>query len=531
MKVIMLGLDGMTLKVIEPYVKENLLPNFKKIMEHGAHGVLSSTVPSVTGPAWTSLGTGKNPGKHGIYEFRTRDGYKTNIITKNTSVNAKPVWNILSRNGKRVAVINVPFTYPPDEVNGVMISGMMTPNINTDFVYPKEFKKELFELIPRYRLEINISDFLRTNKISAFLKTVTEVTGSRRKLMNYLLEKNSPDLLFIVYTGPDRVQHVLWDQVVEMDPGCVKFYQLLDEIVGDVLKRTDDDTVLFIVSDHGFMSSKKAFNINAFFRKMGLLEIRGNSEMKLKKPTFLVYRFLNRLGFFALKKYLPTRIVNMIRNYLLTIGIEGKIDWDKTRVFSLLMYGLIHINLKGREPRGIVDQEDYQQLRETVRKELLDLNDPETGRKVIKNVFKGDEIYSSENIQDHPDLVVEMNEGYFIEEKYFGDDIWANENEVKHTGNHDRNGLIMAYGKIINHMKIDADIIDIMPTLLYIMGTAIPEDVDGRVVTEMIDHNFVNKNNINFEASEANLYPEGSTLDEDELEEVEKQLKNLGYFS
>lgn len=533
MKVFLLGLDGMTLKVVEPYIRANLLPNFKKVFDGGSYGILRSTIPPITGPAWTSLTTGKNPGKHGIYEFRRRKGYKTNIVTKNTSPYAEPIWKILSRNGKNVAVINVPYTYPPDEVNGVMISGMMTPSTYADFTYPKEVKRELFKLVPGYRLEVNIRDFVRSEKKAALSKEVFNVIKDRRKVMNHFLQRNSWDLFFFTFMAPDRLQHYMWDEVASMNPGCVRCFRLLDDILGDILERMDNDTVLLIVSDHGFKPIKKAFYINSFLKKLGLLHVRGNQRMKSLGPIVVTYKILVRLGMLNIKKYLPTSLISFIRNFLLTTSLGNKIDWDKTKVFSMLQYGIVNINLKGREPKGIVEKEDYDQLCEILREELLRLEDRETGKKVVKAVYKGIQIYSPENSNDRPDLVVVTNEGYFTVEKEFGEEVLGdNKYELAdHSGDHDLDGFFAAYGSIINNKRVEVDICDIMPTILYLTGTAIPDDVDGRILTHVIHDDFVDKNEIKFEKTSMPTHSKESLLKQQERKELEQRLKNLGYLS
>ena len=538
MKVFLLGLDGMTLKITEPYIKTGLLPNFKKVIEGGAYGVLRSTIPPITGPAWTSLATGKNPGKHGIYEFRRRNGYKTKLITKNTSLSAEPLWNILSRNGKKVIVVNVPFTYPPDEVNGIMISGLMTPNLSSEFVYPKVMKKELFELIPDYLFDINEQIYFRTNDTELLVEEAHKILNNRRKLMNYLIKNKPWEMFFIAFTCTDRLQHFLWNQIISMSPKCIRFYELLDDIVGDVLEMLDDNTTLLIASDHGFMSATKSFYINNFFKKSGLLEPRGSSKVKdvfakLNISTTTIHKALKYTGLMYFKDHLPSFIINYIRTILPAGGIkENEIDWTKTKVISLLGYGLVTINLKGREPLGVVEEKEYPELCRKVRMELLKLKDPQTGRNIVKFVFLGSDVYSKKLSSERPDLIVLVNDGYSIHESLGGEIV--GENRVGHrmrTGDHDEYGLFAAYGKNINNINIDADIYDIMPTILYIMGLPIPEDVDGHVLTEIINNDFVEKNQIKFERTRKRAVSENKVLDKEEQKAVEQHLKNLGYLS
>ena len=541
MKVFLLGLDGMTSRVIMPYVEKNFLPNFKKVMDNGVSGILRSTIPPVTAPAWASLVTGKTPMKHGVFEFRQLTGYETTFITKNSSSTAEPIWDILSRNGKTVNILNVPLTYPPDKVNGVMVSGMMTPNIRTDFTFPKEIKQDIFKLIPDYRIDIETREFLSSCNKDALLKQVFKITHDRRKLMHYFLDKQSWDLFFITLVGPDRIQHFMWEDVMAMHPECVRYYSLLDDVLGDILQRMDSDSLLFIVSDHGFDATKKAFAINKFLEETSLLHLRKNKKAKHKskktktgRTVLFLIGLLAKMKLLRLKKYLPPTLLNSLKNRFWSI-VSGKneVDWQKTKVFSFLLHD-IRVNLKGREPLGSVEPQDYDKLCDKVRDALLKVRDPETGENIVQNVFKGSELYPTDQTVDNkPDLIFVLNNGYNAYYDLVADGILT---DTKSTGPiysayHDMDGLLLAYGHNVENIKTNADIYDIVPTILYCLGLPIPKDIDGRVLTEVMNPEFVVKNKIRFETSTEYNPSQKNKLTKEEEEELERQLKNLGYLS
>ncbi|MHC4618293.1 MAG: alkaline phosphatase family protein [Planctomycetota bacterium] len=537
MKVFLLGLDGMTLRVIEPYIRAGLMPNLEKIIDSGSYGVLRSTIPSLTGPAWMSIATGKNPGKHGIYEFRRRTGYKTQLITKCDSAYAEPVWSIASRNGKRVIVVNVPFTYPPDRVNGIMISGLMTPGRDTSFVFPKEFKKDVLKLIPDYTFEIDQDLYLLSQDKNALLNEVLKITADGRKLMNYLLENHQWDFFFMVFVGPDRLQHFLWNEVIAAEPKCAECFRMLDDTLGDVMQKIDDRTVLFIVSDHGFMPANKGFYINNFFREMGLLQVHRNSRIRKYLPrlsisTIHVRWALRKLGLLDMRKHLPDSLLSRLRKLLPPTKLKNiDFDFHKTKVFSPLVYGIVCVNLKGREPHGIIEGQEYDELCKIVKDKLLGIKDPETGGNIVEAVWRGRDLYTPEHSSDMPDLIVVMREGYSIIDS-LGDEILG-PNRVGNryrTGDHDQNGMWAAHGSAIANIKTDADIYDIMPTILYLMGMAIPHNVDGRVLKEIVHSTFTNENTIRFEQTESSTHAQAAVLSEDETERIRNRLKSLGYF-
>lgn len=536
MKVFLLGFDGLTLKIVEPYVQKDLLPNFKKIIDGGSHGILYSTIPPITGPAWTSLSTGKNPGKHGVFNFTQKNGYKTDFITKNTCPHAEPLWDILSRNGKHVTILNVPFTYPPDEVNGIMVSGLMTPDEETEFVFPKELKEEIFKIAPNYRIDVQSKEHVISGSKKLFVKDIFKVTEERRKIMNHLMENYPWDLFYVTFIGTDRLQHFYWNEIVSFKPECIKYYELIDNILGDILKNLNDD-ILIVVSDHGFMNSEKSFHINNFLKDSGLLHLREDQKNKNKESlatgiTKIILGKLILLGMLRMKTFLPEFIKSHLKKSLFKNGISGsEIDWKKTKAFSLIGYGMIFINLKGRELEGIIENEDYQSLCDRLKKELLAFKDPVTNKNIIKNVFLGMEIYTCEFDICVPDLVVIMHEGYSIKDE-IGEEIISDHNvgNLAITGDHDLEGIFIAYGNNIINKKINAKIYDIMPTILYLMGMEVPEDVDGQILTEIIKDDFLKKTEIKFKKKKRSMYSEDITLNENEKKLIEKQLRDLGYI-
>jgi len=135
-KLLVIGLDGASLELVSRWASEGLLPSFGRLLKNGSSGTLRSTIPALTPTAWTSLFTGKNPGKHGAYEFlrRRRDSYELDYV-RNDLPRLGTIFRLFSDAGKRVAAINVPFTYPPEPINGIMIAGLGAPD-NDRFVYP-----------------------------------------------------------------------------------------------------------------------------------------------------------------------------------------------------------------------------------------------------------------------------------------------------------------------------------------------------------------------------------------------------------
>src|SRR2546430_4779749 len=166
MRSVIFGVDGLTFRIINPLIERGELPNFKKLRDEGCEAILESKYPPLTPPAWTSLSTGLKPAHHGVYDFWTYDEQQEQESTRKARVQTKrkggkAIWNLLSEYGKRVLVMNVPMTYPPEAVNGIMISGYMTPSSDTDFTYPLAFKEELYREIPGYQIELDFNEIFR----------------------------------------------------------------------------------------------------------------------------------------------------------------------------------------------------------------------------------------------------------------------------------------------------------------------------------------------------------------------------------
>ena len=210
-RVFIVGLDGATFDLILPWIREGRLPSLSHMMENGVYGELKSTIPILTPAAWSSFMTGKNPGKHGIVGFFTREkeGYSVKVVNS-TDRSAREIWTILSENGKKVGIVNVPLTYPPKSVNGFMITGMMTPPKSDNFTYPTLLKEEVEKVIGGSTLDPLLTSLEREDVF------INELFGSTEKLAKIsllLIEKQELDLFMVVFNGTDYIQHRFWKYI------------------------------------------------------------------------------------------------------------------------------------------------------------------------------------------------------------------------------------------------------------------------------------------------------------------------------
>ncbi len=217
-KIIVVGLDGATFDLIRPWAAEGYLPVLNKIMQEGAHGELGSTLPPMTSPAWTTFATGVNPGKHRLYDWIARepDSYRFTPVTA-LDGKAPTLYSLLSGYGRKVVSLNVPMTYPPTPVNGVMVSGMPAPSTDVRFTYPETLYQEILDAVGDYVLYPDPGEAYSDSGIDAFLERLYRSADLRVQTFAYLRQRESPDFAMIVFNGTDTVSHAMWKF---MDPSA-----------------------------------------------------------------------------------------------------------------------------------------------------------------------------------------------------------------------------------------------------------------------------------------------------------------------
>jgi predicted AlkP superfamily phosphohydrolase/phosphomutase len=524
-KLFVLGLDGGTLDLILPWVEQGFLPTFNKLINTSSYGELESTIPPFSPQAWTAFMTGVNPGKHGIFDFVSyeTDTYKQ-VFNNTLNIRYKKIWDLIGECGKRSIVMNIPLTFPPQKISGIMISGMLTPP-EAQFANPKEIGEELKRVIGSYVVDI---DLVRFKDRDLILDDIYNATQLRFKAMHYLIDRYEWDLSIMVISETDRLQHKFWG---EMEKTILPYYRRLDDLIGQLLNRLGEDTSFIILSDHGFGDLKKTVHLNSWLEKLGLLRKverkNGNEDLLgvfFSKKTSLRDNSIYR-RFFKDKQSL----YNRIRRKLFPKDFD--IDWPKTKAF-VPYTGQIHgisLNMMGRQPDGVVDPNDYESLRDTIRRELLGLRDEQNGKKIVRKVFKREEIYSGPFIEESPDLLFTLEDyRYFVSSRIrrgvFG-------KEKRGLGTHRPNGLLFIRGKGVSNGKeiLGSRIIDVAPTILYLLGLPIPKGFDGRVLTEALEPDVLKAYPIKKE--DISLEVEGTEfkMTKTEEEEVRKSLRGLGY--
>lgn len=556
-RVVIIGLDGATLDVIRPLADQGRLPVFSRIMSEGAYGELASTIPPVTAQAWTSCVTGVNPGKHGIFNFvgpATGNHYFRPYLTSRV-VGVPHLWTLLSRQRKRVAVVNVPMSYPAVPVEGYMVAELSgRTGREPQLSHPPELAALLLEELGEYSEEPDHAGYYFTDMKDGYIDQLMHTADFREELLGWMLDRGPFDFFMMVFVGTDRVQHFFWKYMDPTHPAydpstaarygdvIPMFYQRMDSMLGRLIDRLPDGTVLMIVSDHGHGPLRKRVYINRLFLERGLLRTRPGLGVftRYRYPPWyytMVFRLGRRFGVPLLTRPVPTlRPGSSLRDAdpRLLWNQRFTIDWSRTQVYcgDPSEQG-IFINVKGRQPLGTVEPgRPYQKMRESLRDQLWKLRDPETGERVVDEIWTQEEVYRGPYVDRACDLYLRMRgHSYMLNPYLFSPELMGI--EKWHSGTHRAQGIFFLWGPGARKgVEVHgARIIDVAPTALYLMGCPIPDHMDGCVVEESIDTETLAALPLIQGSAEKRVV--GETVSEDseaDQERMLEMLRGLGYL-
>ncbi|MFC4438067.1 MULTISPECIES: alkaline phosphatase family protein [Natrialbaceae] len=517
-----LGLDGVPWRLIEQWTDEGELPNFARMREEGASGILESTCPPTTPLAWPSIATGVWPDKHGIYGFQNLSSKYSQEMYTSYDRKQPALWEQLSP----AHVGNVPMTYPARDIDGTMVTGMMTPSTEREFTHPPELQSEIDRRIPDYEISLDYPDY--ANRIDEFPDAVDDILSKRRELMRIQMEEASDDwqLFFFVYTAPDRFQHLVWDMDL-----LLEHYKRLDDVLGEVMEYTDEhDADLYVVSDHGFGPIDQLVYVNHFLEREGYLFQQEDEGARGALASLGISRdkitsTLNRVGISEemLVSTLPRRLVDSVAEQIPGDHALYDVDYERTVAF-VHGAGNCYINDTERFENGVVEPSDIP----TIKDELVDIFESvtdEDGASILR-VFDGDELFPTD--KGSPDLVVNGRNGYesrnSITNEPFGD-------TGPTTASHRSKGIMLCRGPSIDEGAIlrGARVVDVAPTLLHGIGEPIPENADGRVLFDAFAETATPSTTKVRRTAVSAAGSEGEEVDED-FTDVEDRLKGLGYM-
>lgn len=491
MRSIIFGVDGLTFRILHPLIERGDLPNFKKLSQEGCEAILESKYPPLTPPAWTSLSTGLKPARHGVYDFwtyadeqqGTRAARSTRVQTKRKG--GKAIWNILSEFGKRVLVINVPVTFPPETVNGIMVSGYLTPSDKVDFTYPASFKEELYHVIPDYQIDLELRNFWGKPRGKELLIDATlRMTERRIELTRYLLREKPWDFCYVAFVGPDRLQHTLWEEISALDARATEYFRLLDHGLGLLLEELGPDDTLFVVSDHGFQGASHVFNINEYLYSKGLLTPSSSRQIDRAHRTAIIKHTLSQARLLPLarrvKKYLEHKSALKVHHSDVYHPLLTDIDWERTVAYvpSLSGYPGSYADIF---LDASLDAKDIAELSEDLKRQI----DPKSGKPLIDAIYTNEVYGEGPYALPEPHLLLLPNDGITFRMNLGSKWYWQETSQIR--GTHQKDGVMYAYGGGIKQgfKAPNAEIYDLVPTVLHAMGLPLPDTFNGRILDEL----------------------------------------------
>jgi len=481
-KIFIFGIDGASLSNVGPWIKNGKLPFLKSLADKGYIGNLKSTMPPISCPAWASFGTGKNPGKYGAFSFLDKK-YGSYEFTLNYDIlnRVKGFWDYLNDAGYKTTLLNIPLFGAVKKLDGFYIAGDFCEK---PFFYPKEleFEKDFRKkkMIGKKKM---IAQWTAGTPREVIIKDVFEMLDNRLDVTEHL-SRNKPWDVLVSVVQLDTLQHFGWKEEEKRLEYCKK----VDMFLAKLLKDKKDCNII-VLGDHGGDELKGVFHINNWLVNNGYLILnksKGSTALLSKYlPKEKIETALTKLNLAKIAmKVIPANIRKKWSGKNIRFG-DLNIDWSKTKAFACgdCYTGSIYINKKDREPNGIIENEE--KLIKEIKSKIKQLKGP-NGEKLKVAVFESKDIYKGDYAKNAPDLLYMLNDMEYTTDFSFNSkgDLFSKSFK---QGDHRPEGMIIAAGPDIKKASIkNVDIMDIAPTVLYLMGVPVPKDMDGRVLKEML---------------------------------------------
>jgi predicted AlkP superfamily phosphohydrolase/phosphomutase len=555
-RVFIIGLDGATWDVLDPWIRDGTLPHFAALRERSSWGPLRSSIPPITAAAWSTFMTGKRPGKHGVYHFiklfdDNHAAASEAELVSARSIKSATLWDSMGHHHRNVTLINIPLTYPPRPVKGVMITGLLTPSSAPVFTYPPELSAK----ITNYKIDldrfidktpyVDTFDTELTAPTLSLVKEFQEMEERRAEVTFSLMDSEPWDFFMVVFTSTDRLGHYFWPYhrvARAADPPAVQqlcqavraFYIRLDEIVGELIERVGQDTIVMMMSDHGMGPTyTKRLHCNNWLHQHGWLTVKSNGTplanpdgwlKRLGLPRDKVGRLIRRIPGLA-----GSQVVRKATN-----SRAGAVDLERSKAYCVpIFHNIMGIRVQ-------LDGEAKAALCRDIMQGLQAIVDPETGQPIVQQVHQAADYYSGPYTGNIPDIIASIDPDYGC--SYYVSHYSSIVTKREDTGGpakHRMEGIFMAHGPGVAaqvaplpNLRIE----DIAPTVLHVMGLPVPADMDGRVLTEILDPAVLEANPVRHEAppgfwpkEDEALFSDAVMSAEDE-EVIRGRLRSLGYF-
>lgn len=539
-RVLLLGLDGATFSILDPLIEQGVMPFLRSFMEGGARGILESTPHPLTPPAWTSMTTGRSPGNHGIFDFvrvEQRPDRPVYTLATSADIRCETLWSLASRQGRRVTALNFPVMFPAPQVDGFVVPGYVPWSYLSRAVHPRELYPRLRALPAFNAREVGTDWELERKAIQGLPGDELEgwvtfhIARERQwfEMLRWLMAEEPTELTAVVFDGVDRLQHLCWhllDPAMEgayTAPGerrvrelCLEYFRLLDGYLEQTVRAAGPDAHVLMASDHGFTPvGDRIFYANTWLQQNGYLawapEVPVDSRSRL-----------------ALESHAETTAL---------------FDWDRTDAFALTSSSngiFIRRTREAGEPG--VSPDAYPAFRERLIRGLLDCRDPRNGQRVIRRVLTREEAFPGREMDKAPDLTLVMRDYSFLSVLRADSPLQP---RLEPYGIHHPDGVLVAHGPGVAPGRTLAarSILDVTPTLLYLLGLPVPVDLEGAPVLEAFDPEHLARNPV--VQGPPTRVPSGGAEEEEELvgagvgpalpaaeeAQVLERLRALGYLA
>ena len=525
MKALTLGLDGANWQMLEDWLENGELPNLKALVDDGIGGISESHLPPLTVPNWKCYSTGKNPGKLDVFRFdRIDTRNRKHVFHDATDFKSAELWDYLNETGMTAGVLNKPSTYPPREIDGFIVAGgpdaseTTYRSLDDGFANPPEIETLLHDKL-NYR--VHPSPMISPSEQGEpEIQAILDLIELRFDAAELLLDEYDPDFLHMTIFYNMALQHYFWTE----EP-VYRAWKLIDERIGALRDRIDaEDGHLLIMSDHGTCFVETIFYVNVWLEENGYLETDGNIDSVFRKAGVTKERALSvakKLHMAdTLGKVVPESVQRMIpwEEGIKRDRVLNAIDWDETTAVASNQ-GPIYLTVERDDP-------EYESVRESLRTALLAIKHPQTGDPIVTDVYRGEEYYEGKYAENAPDLIIEQAANVHTSDAIGPDSWFATEGAWK--GGNMPEGICLWYGPSVRDegISLEARIHDLAPTMLHLLGSEVPTDMDGTVLDIFESGSEPDERAVSY--CDPLMKTEESSVDSHE--EVQARLADLGYL-
>jgi predicted AlkP superfamily phosphohydrolase/phosphomutase len=498
MGTLLIGVDGATFTVLEPYMESGVMPFLSELSARGTRAVLRSIMPPLTPPAWTSLVTGKHPGQHGIFDFFQKEepGSVYFSFASSQEVRSATIWSLASEQQRRIISLNFPLMFPAPPVEGAVVPGGMMPwrQLRLGCHPPGLFDrlKALPGFNPRemldMELEIKAIDGCPEDEHAEFVELHIRREQRWAEVMRYLMVDEPADLMAVMFDGVDKLQHLCWRFIdpacrpeqptaweQDMIERCERYFRSLDEQIRSIVELAGPDTTVVLASDHGFGPTQDVFHVNSWLEQQGYLTW-AQPDSANGGPASTNGRTDTDVGFAEMTRHVHA------------------LDWSRTVAYAATPSSQ-GINIVDRLPgsEDPMPDEARAKLTQDIAEGLRAVQRPSDGRKLVEEVWTREQAFSGPFEQLGPDLSLVLVDGGTMS-------ILPSETVVARRpqprGHHRWEGIFMAAGPGIRAGASveELSIVDVAPLLLHQIGLPAPEDMSGTVPESIFEDGELDRN-------------------------------------